>query len=142
MSESEKHLGRLVGVYAIAPAHLQRAVFVAVLSFMFFVAMMFAFYLRQNFVYFLLATAFLLVYLVTMVSWVMQRRRFVRIFENGVAYRKFACAWDELASVEHVDSKTTFGLAIKTKSGRQITIPSSIRGIDEIERLIRDRISS
>lgn len=46
----------------------------AVLSFMFFVAMMFAFYIRQSALYFLLATAFLIVYLLTMISFVRLRR--------------------------------------------------------------------
>lgn len=57
------------------PAHVQRAVFIAVLSFMFFLAMMFAFYIRQSVLYFLLATAFLIVYIVTMISFVRMRRR-------------------------------------------------------------------
>lgn len=59
----------------VAPAHLQRAVFVAVLSFLFFLAMMLMFYIRQSFLYFLLATAFLLVYIVMMISFVRLRRR-------------------------------------------------------------------
>lgn len=49
-------------------AQLQRGVFVAVLSFLFFLAMMIAFYIRQSMLFFLLATAFLIVYLVTMIS--------------------------------------------------------------------------
>ena len=59
---------------SVPPAHLQRALFIAVLSFMFFLAMMFAFYLRQSMLYFLLATAFLIVYIVTMVSFVRMRK--------------------------------------------------------------------
>ena len=53
---------------------MQRAAFMAVLSFMFFVAMMFAFYIRQSALYFLLATAFLIIYLLTMISFVRLRR--------------------------------------------------------------------
>jgi hypothetical protein len=53
---------------SVAAAKVQRAIFVAVLSFMFFLAMMFAFYIRQSMLYFLLATAFLIVYIVMMVS--------------------------------------------------------------------------
>jgi hypothetical protein len=56
------------------PAVIQRAVFIAVLSFLFFLAMMFAYYIRQSVVYFLLATAFLIVYIVTMISFVRLRR--------------------------------------------------------------------
>ena len=53
---------------AVSAAQLQRASFVAALSFLFFLAMMFAYYIRQSPLYFLLATAFLIVYIVTMIS--------------------------------------------------------------------------
>jgi type IV secretory pathway VirB6-like protein len=56
------------------PAQLQRAVFIAVLSFFFFMAMMLAFYIRQSILYFLLASAFLIVYIITMISFVRMRR--------------------------------------------------------------------
>jgi amino acid transporter len=59
---------------ATSPAQLQRAVFIAVLSFLFFLAMMFTYYIRQSALYFLLATAFLLVYIMTMISFVRLRR--------------------------------------------------------------------
>ncbi len=58
----------------ISPTQLQRAAFVAVLSFLFFLAMMFAYYIRQSALYFLLATAFLIVYIITMISIVRLRR--------------------------------------------------------------------
>lgn len=57
------------------PAQAQRAAFVAVLSFLFFLAMMFAFYIRQSMLYFLLATAFLIIYIITMISFVRLRRK-------------------------------------------------------------------
>ena len=55
---------------AVSPAQVQRSAFIAALSFLFFLGMMFAFYLRQNILYFLLATAFLIVYVITMISFV------------------------------------------------------------------------
>jgi len=55
-------------------ARVQRAVLIAVLSFMFFLAMMIAFYVRQSMLYLLLATAFLVVYIFTMISFVRLRR--------------------------------------------------------------------
>ena len=58
-----------------SPAQLQRAAFIAVLSFLFFLAMMFTYYLRQSLLYFLLATAFLVVYVITMISLFRLRRR-------------------------------------------------------------------
>jgi hypothetical protein len=58
----------------VPPAQIQRAVFVAVLSFMFFLTMMLAFFIRQSMLYFLLATAFLVVYVVTMISFLKLRK--------------------------------------------------------------------
>ena len=57
------------------PAQVQRAVFIAVLSFLFFLAMMVAYYVRQSLLYFLLATAFLIVYFITMISFVRMKRK-------------------------------------------------------------------
>jgi hypothetical protein len=59
---------------SVPPAQIQRAVFIAVLSFLFFLAMMLVFYIRQSMLYFLLASAFLIVYIVTMVSFVRMRK--------------------------------------------------------------------
>lgn len=59
---------------ALSPAHVQRAAFIAVLSFLFFLAMMFAYYIRGSVLYFLLATAFLVVYIFTMISFVRLRK--------------------------------------------------------------------
>jgi hypothetical protein len=63
------------GTSPIVPAQLQRAVFIGVLSFLFFLGMMFAFLIRQSLLYFLLATAFLIIYLITMFSFVRLRRK-------------------------------------------------------------------
>jgi len=77
MSTNNADIGRLISVHPIAPIYVQRAVFIAVLSFLFFAAMMLAFYVRQSFGYFLLATGFLFVYLVTMSSWFTMRKKVV-----------------------------------------------------------------
>jgi hypothetical protein len=133
--------GRLIKIYGIHPAYMQRAVFVAVLSFIFFLAMMFAFYLRQHFGYFLLSTAFLLVYLATLFSWVMQRRNVVKVSEFGFEYRKFACTWAELMSVER-SAERNGGIAVNSKDRKTITIPSSINGIEEIEAILRRKLDA
>jgi len=62
----------------VSAAKLQRAVFIAVLSFLFFLAMMVAYYIRQSPLYFLLATAFLIIYLAMMISFVRLRRSIAR----------------------------------------------------------------
>ncbi len=116
----QKDLGRLVAVYGIAPAYLQRAIFLAVLAFLFFLAMIFAFYIRQSLLYFLLSTAFLIVYLLTMFSWVMQRRASVEVYENGLKYRKNELLWPEILEVK------ADGEIIPAK-GKPFNIPSTIK---------------
>ena len=99
MPESENKLGRLIGIYGIAPAYLQRVVFIAVLSFVFFMGTLVVFYVRQNILYFLLSTAFLIVYLVTMFSWILQRRSTVALHENGLVYKNRTIMWAQIASI-------------------------------------------
>ena len=137
MSLPEKQLGRLVTVFGVQPAYMQRAVFVVILSFVFFLAMMLTFYWRQGFVYFLLASAFLLVYIVTLSSWLMQRRNIVKIYENGIEYRKFSCLWEEIETIAPGEPR---GLVIKTKSGGKFTIPETIADLDQIIRHVRPKI--
>ncbi|MBK7801866.1 MAG: hypothetical protein IPJ55_04150 [Chloracidobacterium sp.] len=132
MAQSTNDLGRLVSIFGIHPSYLQRAVFVAVLSFLFFIAMMFAFYMRQQFGYFLLATAFLFVYIVTMLSWVVQRKNLVKVYQDGIEYRKFSCKWSEIDTVSKETERQRDPIVIKSKDGRTVLIPASIAGINEL----------
>ncbi|MEQ1605486.1 MAG: hypothetical protein ABL999_11525 [Pyrinomonadaceae bacterium] len=99
MAQREIDLGRLTATHVIAPAYIQRAVFTAVLSFMFFLGMIFAAYIRPHILYVFLATAFLIVYLITMFSFVMQRKANVEIYENGFRYRKNIILWNAITGV-------------------------------------------
>src|SRR5215213_5960936 len=94
---SELQLGKLESVHGISPVFMQRAAVVAVLSFLFFIAMLVAFSMRQNIGY------FLLVQLLTLFGWLAQRRAQLKIYENGFAYKKQTCLWDE---IESIDGKT------------------------------------
>lgn len=132
MAQSTNDLGRLVSIFGIHPSYLQRAVFVAVLSFLFFIAMMLAFYMRQQFGYFLLATAFLFVYIVTMLSWVVQRKNLVKVYQDGIEYRKFSCKWSEIDTVSKETERQRDHIVIKSKDGRTVLIPASIAGINEL----------
>lgn len=100
MSDENKDLGKLKGVFPISPALAQRAVFVAVLSFMFFMSMMFAFYLLQNIIYFILSSAFLILYLVMMFAWLMQKRSAVELYEKGIVVKKRRLRWTEIVSID------------------------------------------
>jgi len=102
LNNDQKDLGKLTGIFPIAPAFAQRAVFVAVLSFMFFLSMMFAFYLLKNIIYFILSSAFLILYLIMMFAWLMQKRSAVELFEGGIILKKRKITWNEMASIsEH-----------------------------------------
>lgn len=123
MSQKETDLGRLIAVYGIAPIYVQRAVFIAVLSFLFFLAMIFAFYILQSALYFLLSTAFLIVYLLTMFSFLMQRKKSFELFENGFKFRRDSVLWGE------IDAVSTTG-EISLSSGKTISIPQTISDFD------------
>jgi len=122
--------GKLVGVYGVAPAILQRAIFIAVLSFLFFLSMMIVYYIRVSSLFFLLATAFLLVYLVTMFSLVRQRRGVVQLFEHGIEYKKRRLAWDEIGAVAD-DGRITL------TTGKSLQLPQTLDRLPELLPLIR-----
>ena len=130
-------LGDRVGTHGISPAFLQRAAIVAILSFLFFMTMLLVFYVRQQFIYFVLSTAFLVVYIFTMIGWVMQKRNVVSIYENGITYRKFAARWDEIKSVKS-DSKS--GITIVSTKGESTTIGKSVADLEIVAGMIREHL--
>lgn len=135
MNSDRKDLGRLVAVHTMSPAYLQRAVFIAVLSFLFFMAMMFAFYLRQNIGYFLLATAFLLVYVVTMFSWIRQRRTVVEVYENGLKFRGRTVMWSDIIAIEK-------NFVVSLSKGEKLQLPTALHRSEELFDHIKSRISA
>ena len=134
MPTTQKDLGRLIAVHPIAAQFVQRAVFLAVLSFMFFLAMLFAFYVLQSLLYFLLSTAFLIVYLITMFSWVMQRKASVEVYENGFKYRKNIVLWDEITDASE-KGVITFG------RDKTLTIPNTLNNAASVITEIKTKAS-
>lgn len=128
-----KNLGKLIAVHGIAAVYLQRAVFIVILSFIFFLAMMFAFYIRQSMVYFLLASAFLILYLVTLFSWVIQRRNLVKIHQDGIAYKDRIAGWSDMESI--ADSGV-----ISMRDAKPIVLPVALHDRDGVIELIRQKI--
>ena len=137
MNDTKTDLGRLISVHPVAPIYVQRAVFIALLSLIFFFGMMLAYYIRQSALYFLLATAFLVVYLFTMFSWFSLRKSIVQVFENGLEYRSRRLRWSDIAVVE---SETK--LIVKPRSGAAINLPMTLADRDRLVRLIRSHLSS
>ena len=135
---SESHLGKLKNTHEISPVFLQRAVIVAALSFVFFMVMLFGFYIRQNIGYFLLSTAFLIVYVLTMFGWLMLRKNSLKVYENGISYKKFAARWDEIKEISATDKKS---YEIRKMNGETILLSDAIQGIEQIIAEIKTRIS-
>ena len=140
--ETTAGLGRIVATYPTAAAFVQRAAVVALVSFVFFLLMLVGFAIRQHFGYFLLATAFLVVYLFTMFGWWVQRRVVVTIHENGIAYRKFAAVWRDVAEVnEMTDAKGSTTLTLTDQSGRSVAIPPTIDRIEQVAQIVRANVA-
>jgi hypothetical protein len=100
--------------------------------------MLVVFYVRQQFLYFVLSTAFLVVYIFTMVGWRFQKRNVVSIYENGITYRNFAATWNEIKSIR---SDATSGITILKSDGDSITINRSVADLDAIAMTIRKHLS-
>jgi hypothetical protein len=139
---AEQNLGKLVTVYGIAPAYLQRAVIIAVLSFMFFLTTLAMFSLWRNFLYFFLSTAFLIVYLATMFGWLMMRKNILKIYENGLTYRKFSARWNELEALETSRKDNKINCEIRKAKGEKITLTESIFNVEQAIELIKSKIKS
>lgn len=132
-STPSKDLGKLIAVHPIAPALVQRAVFIAVLAFMFFLAMMFTFYLRQNILYFLLASAFLVLYLVMMFALLMQRRSTVEVCENGIRTKKQSIRWADVVSVSDEG-------VVELASGKNVVLARSVVRFDAVLAVLRKHL--
>lgn len=129
-------LGDFISRHATSPRSLQRSAVVAVMAFFFFLVMMAAFYARQWFVYFLLATAFLIVNLFTLAGIWLQKRNKVRLYENGLIYKKDVVIWDEITRLR-LDAKS--GLTLELADARELTIPAVIQGLPRIVEHINSR---
>jgi hypothetical protein len=146
MLETTKSLGKLQAVYKTSPLYLQRAAIVVIVSFVFFLAMLIAFSIRQNLGYFLLATAFLIVQLFTLFGWITQRKNELKLYENGFTYRKNICLWNEIESFNlKMESRAISGAKINCEilktNGVKIFLTEAIDRIDEIISRIDEKIA-
>ena len=94
---------------------------------------MFAYYLRQDIGYFLMSTAFLIVYLVMMFSIVMQRRSVVEVYERGLRFKKDSLTWQEIESVSGAGE-------VVLKDRRRVQLPKSVVAFDAMISDVRGRI--
>ena len=133
----EPTLGKLVSTYPTAPAFVQRAAIVAIVSFLFFLAMLLAFSFRGQIFYLVLAAAFFVVNIFTLIGFVMQRRNVVNVSERGLVYKNSRIEWDDLVSAE---LDTAGQLNLQTKQSSTIVIPKTISNIGKLDEYIRHQI--
>lgn len=131
--ETSRNLGKIQSLHAVAPIHVQRAAIVAVLSFIFFLAMLVMFSYRRQVGYFILATAFMAVEIFTLLGLFSQRRNVLKIFEKGLCYKKQCVAWDEIGSV---DATPKSGISLLLKSGSKLVLPSTLYQLDQAHQRI------
>ena len=127
---SDQDLGRALSTHGVDPALLQRGVFIVALSFLFFLGTMLLYYWRHGLGYFLLASAFLVIYLLTMFSFIMVRRHVVTIYESGFLYRGRKVFWRSIDTVSPTGE-------ITLKDGKPVNLPRSLGNIESILDLIR-----
>lgn len=104
------------------------------LSFIFFTGMMLMLYIRQNLVYFLLASAFLVIYLVMMSSFFMARKKTVEVYENGLRIGRETIFWSDIDSIDDDGSLT------RSRTPKTIAIAFSIVRRDELLAHVRGRL--
>lgn len=138
---SELQLGKLESVHPTSPVYLQRAAIVAILAFIFFLAMLVAFSIWRNFMYFLLATAFLFVQLFTLFGWFTQRKNEVKVYENGFKYKKQTWFWNEIGSITVTGGNNKIRAEIKKQTGEKVILTEMIAGIDSIIKRINAEIA-
>ncbi len=137
-TESPRRLGKLIAVHGAAPASLQRAAVVAVLSFIFFLGTLFLFYTRQQLGFFMISSAFLVVYLFTLSGIWMQKRRTVKLYENGLTYRKETAFWQDITAATPGEQDLT----LERKKGAPIKLPAALHHFEHLRAYILDRTRS
>lgn len=136
MPDQSQNLGRLISSHSTSPVYLQRAAIVAVVSFVFFLAMLVAFYIRQHIGYFALSSAFLVVYVFTLIGWLMQKRSVVGIYENGLKYKKFQAAWDQIESIKANND----GIEIAKRERERTLIPPSVSNYEQVLLTVKQAV--
>ena len=136
-----ENLGKLKSVHGISPVFKQRAFILAVVSFVFFTAMIAAYSIRRSFVFILMGTAFLVVELFTLFGWLGQKNAEFRLFENGFSYKKFVCTWDEIESIDvkaesHLIGGAKINCLVRKAGGQEIVLTEVIEDLEIIVKII------
>ena len=145
MTNQPLKLGKLESVHGTSPVYLQRALIVIILTFIFFMAMLIAFSLRQQIGYFVLATAFLIVNLFMLFGWMMQRKKVVILYENGFVLGKQVCMYEEIKQIYLKQTSRRLGgekneCEITKINGQKIVLPEAIDNVHGIMEKIDEKL--
>ena len=91
-------------------------------------------YIRPNLVYFLLASAFLVIYLAMMSSFFMARKKTVEVYEKGLRIGRETIAWGD---IDLIDDD---GAITNTATRKTTVIASSIVRRDELLAYVKAQL--
>jgi len=64
------------------------------------------------------------------------------IYENGISYKKFRNAWDEITEFEEsADSKGSVTIKLTDKKRKSVSIPPTLDNIEQVRAIVRARAS-
>lgn len=109
-------------------------IFVAALSFAFFLAMLLGFYVREQIGYFILSSAFLVVYLLTMFGWFVLKRQKLQVHELGISYRRSKILWNEITSIEDLGERS---FLIKGSDGSALQVSDAVSESAKVREMVR-----
>jgi hypothetical protein len=76
-----------------------------------------------------------------MFGWLMMRKNILKIYENGLTYRKFTAHWNEIAAVESNGKNGKINCEIRKAKGEKITLTDSIYEVEKAVKLIKIKVN-
>ena len=97
--------------------------------------MLIIFIARQQIGYLILAAAFFVLNIFTLIGFLVQRQNKVQIFEEGFTYKKSFASWNDMVSIDDDEN----GISIVKADGSVIKIPRSIADLGRLNAHFRER---
>ena len=97
--------------------------------------MLIVFIARQQIGYLILAGAFFVLNIFTLIGFLVQRQNKVQVFEDGFIYKKSFASWNDMVSIDDDEN----GISIVKTDGSVIKIPRSIADLGRLNAHFRER---
>jgi hypothetical protein len=97
--------------------------------------MLIAFLVREQIGYLILAAAFFVLNIFTLIGFLVQRQNTVKVFDEGFSYKKRSAAWKDMVSIDDDEN----GISIVKTDGSVIKIPRSIADLGRLNAHFRER---